>query len=406
MTGTPAAQMFIKDNSVPVVVLVSSQHGGLGIIRSLGREGISVYGVHQSKWEPAARSRFLHRVFVWDFSSAAADDSLKFLLELAQTIGKRPILIPTSDVTASFVAGNAGPLADKYLFATPSPEVVDQFSCKKRTYDLCQKLGVPTAVTALVQSKEEVLDFARSWKFPVIVKGQDGAFLLKKNENARVAIISGEEELLNIFDLNSNGRDPGLILQEYIAGDDATVWMFNGYFNEQSDCLFGATGRKLRQFPAHRGSTSLGICERNEVVEAQTMRLMQAVRYRGPLDMGYRFDARDGQYKLLDVNPRIGSTFRLFAAENGLDVSRVLYLHLTKQTVPPSHVSEGRKWIVENNDLVSSLSGMRKGELTAGAWLRSLQDVQEGAWLAWDDLAPLAMLPLLLRRKQFPYGRT
>src|SRR5690348_1471916 len=141
--------MRIKYNSVPVVVLVSSQHGGLGIIRSLGREGIPVYGVHQSKWEPAARSRFLQRVFVWDFSSASADDSVKFMLGLAQTIGKRPILIPTSDVTASFVAVNAGPLTDQYLLATPSPEVVHQFSCKERTHDLCQKLGVPTAVTAL-----------------------------------------------------------------------------------------------------------------------------------------------------------------------------------------------------------------------------------------------------------------
>jgi D-aspartate ligase len=406
MNGTPAAQMYIKDKSVPVVVLVSSQHGGLGIIRSLGREGIPIYGVHQSKWEPAAHSRFLQRVFVWDFSSAAADNSVKFLLELAQTIGKRPVLIPTSDVTAGFVAGNAGRLADQYLLATPSAEVVHQFSCKKRTHDLCRKLGVPTAVTALVQSKDEALDFARTWNFPIIVKGPDGAFRLRKNGTGRVAIVRGEEELLNIFDLNSNGRDPGLILQEYIAGGDATVWMFNGYFNEESECLFGATGRKLRQFPAHRGSTSLGICEKNEAVEAQTARLMEAVRYRGPLDMGYRFDARGGQYKLLDVNPRIGSTFRLFAAENGLDVSRVLYLHLTQQTIPRSRVREGRKWIVENNDLVSSLRGMREGELTPCGWLRSLRGVQERAWLAWDDLAPLAMLPLLLRRKQFPNGRT
>lgn len=398
--------MHIKENSVPVVVLVSSQHGGLGIIRSLGREGIPVYGVHQSKWEAAARSRFLQRVFVWDFSSATVDDSVKFLLKLAQTIEKKPILIPTSDVTAGVVAENAGQLGDQYLLATPSSEVVHQFSCKKRTHDLCHKLGVPTAVTALVQSKEEALDFARTWNFPIIVKGRDGAFRLRKKETARIAIVSGEQELLNIFDQNLMTGAPGLILQEYIAGGDDTVWMFNGYFNDQSQCLFGATGRKLRQFPAHRGSTSLGICAKNETVEAQTARLMEAVRYRGPLDMGYRFDARDGQYKLLDVNPRIGSTFRLFAAENGLDVSRVLYLHLTQQTIPPSPVCEGRKWIVENNDLVSSLRGMRKGELTAGAWFRSLQGVQEGAWLAWDDLAPLAMLPLLLRRKQFPNGRT
>lgn len=239
------------------------------------------------------------------------------------------------------MAGNAGRLGNQYLLATASPEVVHQFSRKKRTRDLCRKLGVPTAVTALVQSRDEALDFARTWNFPIIVKGPDGAFRLRKNGRARIAIASGEEELLNIFDLNLNGRDPGLILQEYIAGDDATVWMFNGYFNEESECLFGATGRKLRQFPAHRGSTSLGICEKNEAVEAQTARLMKAVLCRGPLDMGYRFDARDGQYKLLDVNRRIGSTFRLFAAENGLDVSRVLHLHLTQQRIPRSPVCEG-----------------------------------------------------------------
>ena len=91
-------------------------------------------------------------------------------------------------------------------------------------------------------------------------------------------------------------------------------------------------------------------------------------------------------------------------AADVLDMRRAI--EVVGQTIPPSPVCEGRKWIVENNDLVSSLRGMRKGELTAGTWFRSLQGVQEGAWLAWDDLAPLAMLPLLLRRKQFPNGRT
>jgi predicted ATP-grasp superfamily ATP-dependent carboligase len=165
--------------------------------------------------------------------------------------------------------------------------------------------------------------------------------------------------------------------------------------------LFGATGRKLRQFPPHRGSTSLGICARNDVVETQTKQLMQVVGYRGPLDVGYRFDARDGRYKLLDLNPRIGSTFRLFAAENGLDVARTLYLDVTGQTIPSAQVSEGRKWVVETNDLVSSWTQFRKRQLTPVGWLRSLRDVQEGAWLASDDLAPVAALPLQWFRKRF-----
>ncbi len=252
----------------------------------------------------------------------------------------------------------------------------------------------------LPQTREDVLSFANANKFPVIVKSESGEFLQKNGTHGRVAIVADEKDLLKIYDTNTGINQAQLLLQEYIPGGDDTIWMFNGYFNEQSKCLFGATGRKLRQFPAHRGSTSLGICLTNDVVATQTIQLMQALSYCGPLDVGCRFDARDGQYKLLDVNPRIGATFRLFVADNDMDVVRALYLDLTGQTVPSGKLLEGRKWIVESNDLISSWSYFRERELTLGGWLRSLRGVQEGVWLASDDLRPLSRLPLLWFRKR------
>ena len=111
--------MRIEKNSVPVVVSVSSQHGGVGLIRSLGRKGVRVYGVHQSSWEPAAWSRYLQGAFCWDFSSASKEDSLSFLVDVAKRVETPPILIATSDITALFVAENAADLAKEYLVATP-----------------------------------------------------------------------------------------------------------------------------------------------------------------------------------------------------------------------------------------------------------------------------------------------
>ncbi len=393
--------MLIKNTSIPVVVLVSSQHGGLGIIRSLGRAGVPVHGLHQSYWEPSSHSRYLRAVFYWDFSSAPTLDSVSFLLDVAKQVGRRPILIATSDVTALFLAENASALDGGYSFSSPPVEAVRIFSSKKQTSDLCRKLGIPTAETALPESRDDVLNFAQTKTFPVIVKGEDGPFLRSPKHTERVAIVTTEKELLEIYDLNAGSGRPGFILQEYIPGGDDTIWMFNGYFNERSECIFGATGQKLRQFPAHRGSTCLGICARNEAVETQTKQLMRAVAYRGPLDIGYRFDARDGRYKLLDVNPRIGATSRLFVAENGLDVVRTLYLDLTGQTIPAAQVAEGRKWIVESNDLLSCWTLFRERQLTASEWLRSLREVQERVWLDLDDLAPLVTLPALWFRKHF-----
>jgi D-aspartate ligase len=387
------------ENSVPVVVLVSIQHGGVGIIRSLGRLGIPVYGVHQDPREPAAHSRFLRGMFCWDFSTASAVNSVAFLQDVAKKVGRRPILIATSDATAVFLAENANALAENYILSTPSAEVVRTFASKTETSNLCRKLRIPTAETISPQSREDVANFAHTKRFPIIVKGENGEFL-QKGGRVRVAIVATEPELLEIYDRNAGvGR---IILQEYIPGSDDAIWMFNGYFNDQSECLFRATGRKLRQFPAHRGRTCLGVCAANEAVQTQTIELMRAVGYCGPLDVGYRFDARDGQYKLLDVNPRIGTTFRLFVAENELDVVRALYLDLTKQTVPPAQVREGRKWIMESNDLVSGWDDLRERKLTLGGWLRSFVGVQECVWLVPDDLAPLAMLV----RKQFHKRRT
>jgi predicted ATP-grasp superfamily ATP-dependent carboligase len=388
----------IEKNSVPVVVLVSSQHGGVGLIRSLGREGVRVYGVHQSYWEPAARSRYLQGTFCWDFLAASKEASLSFLVDVARRVGQRPILIATSDITALFVAENVTALGKEYLSASPSAEVVRIFFSKKQTADLCQKMGIPCPRTAQPQSRQDVLEFVQGTQFPVIVKGEFGEFQQRKNHLARIAIVPTAKDLLKICDLNAETR---LILQEYIPGGDDSIWMFNGYFNSQSQCLFGATGKKLRQFPPHRGSTCLGVCARNDAVATQTRHLMQAVGYRGPLDTGYRFDARDGQYKLLDVNPRIGSTFRLFAAEKGLDVARALYLDVTGQTIPSADVGEGRKWIVESNDLVSSWNDFRDGQLSPGGWWSSLQGLQEGVWLDSDDLKPLAALPLMWLHKRF-----
>jgi len=112
------------------------------------------------------------------------------------------------------------------------------------------------------------------------------------------------------------------------------------------------------------------------------------VGYRGILDIGLRYDARDGLYKILDVNPRIGATFRLFVATNGMDVARALYLDMTEQPVPPSRSIEGRKWFVEDKDLISSLQYHRDGTLGFTQWARSFRGVEEAAYFAWDDPLP------------------
>ncbi len=181
------------------------------------------------------------------------------------------------------------------------------------------------------------------------------------------------------------------MIQEFIPGDD---WMFDGYFDANSQRLFGVTGKKIRRFPVNTGVTSLGVCQRNQDVEQTTAAFMKAIGYQGILDIGYRYDRRDGQYKVLDVNPRIGCTFRLFTATNGIDVARALYLDMTGQPVPAAQAADGRKWVVEDFDLFSAFRSWRDGMLTPGDWLSSFRGVEEAACFSLDDPLPFLAMGL------------
>lgn len=381
----------IHDHSVPAIVLRSDSHGGLNIMRSLGRLGVPVYNIDPSPWAPAFHSRYCRGKFLWDIEHRPAEDSVAYLLKIRGKIGRPCILIPTTDRTARFVAEHDRILSKEFLFQRQPSGLVQALASKQQMFNLARSHNIPTPKAVFPSSRKDVLTFLEQVRFPVMLKGIDGQRLWDRT-GKKMFITRSKDELLEVYDFVEEPQQPNLMLQEYIPGGDDTVWMFNGYFNQHSVCLVGFTGKKIRQCPVHTGSTSLGICLQNTAVEETTRRFMKAIGYRGVLDIGYRYDARDGQYKVLDVNPRIGATFRLFVGENGIDVARALYLDLTNQAVVPSPAREGRKWMVEDLDLVSSYRYFREGTLSFAAWIRSFRGIEEAAFISTDDPFPVATM--------------
>jgi D-aspartate ligase len=387
--------MTITDNVTPVVVLASPHHGGLGITRSLGRLGVPVFNVDSSRWAPALFSRYCKGRFIWDLDNAPPAKSVEYLVDLARRVGQRPILIPGTDSAAIFVAEHAADLEPWYIFPAQSRALVHSLCSKREMYRLARRLHIPTPLTLCPQAGSDWFQWQKRLDLPVMVKGSD-CQLFRRGSKTKL-IVRTRQQFLELYDSLRNTAAPDLIIQEYIRGGEDTVWMFNGYFNERSECLVSFTGKKLRQCPAYTGVTSLGSSQRNEVIAETAKKLMKAVGYQGIVDMDFCYDARDGRYKLLDVNPRIGSTFRLFVSDEGMDVARACYLDLTSQNVPSAPVRDGRKWIVEDFDLVASWRYYRDGKLTFRDWLSSLRGIHESAFFAADDPLPA----LLMMRADF-----
>lgn len=378
------------NTAVPVVVIAPGYHGH-AIARSLGRLGVPVYGVHADRRSPAARSRYWRENFFWDITEASPEASVSWLLNLGRMFSSRPMLIPTDDKSCVFVADHAEALQEGFLFPNQPPGLTRLLSDKQTMYYLCKKHGIPAAETSFPRSRADVEEFIHHATFPVMLKGIDTLALRERTGVKMVAVEDGDT-LLKLYDEMETPDTPNLMLQEYLPGGSQTVCMFDGYFDDESECLFGLTAKMIRQYPAYKGVTSLGVCVTNDVVAKQTRDFMKAVGYRGALDIGYKYDAHTGQYKAIDVNPRIGRTFRLLVDSTGMDVARALYLDLTGQPVVTGVPREGRKWVVENFDLLSSPTYRRDSKLSLWQWMQSYRGIEEGAWFARDDLRPFFMM--------------
>ena len=75
--------------------------------------------------------------------------------------------------------------------------------------------------------------------------------------------------------------------------------------------------------------------------------------------MDWRQDKRDGQYKILDCNPRVGMNFRMFENSAAIDVVRAQHLNLTGRSIDLQMI-EGRLFTVEPYYLLSYIRGGRR----------------------------------------------
>lgn len=370
----------------PVLILKTGRyvvhHGAIGVIRSLGRLGVPVYSVNEGQLAPARASRYLTGTVPWSVGNLSRAQMLEALSKIGRKLGQSTILIPTDDLAAILIAEEAATLREWFVFPRVSPWLPVNLANKAMLHGLCSLLGVACPQTLVPTSLMEVNEFAESVGFPLVVKPA-AAWL---DPNLKVSIVQTERQLLDIWNRREKATNPNLMLQEYIPGGED--WFFHGYCTGAADCVAGFTGVKLRSFPPHAGITSLGKSVTNAELGARAEALLKAISYAGIMDIDYRLDPRDGRYKLLDFNPRIGAQFRVFEDENGIDVARALYRDLTGQPVERAKQVDGRILVVEPYDIRSSLNYLWRGKLSVNAWLRSFRGDKEFAWSSWDDPLP------------------
>lgn len=388
--GAKAAPEVGLDTTTPVVVLQldanAFSHGSLGVIRSLGRLGVPTYAVYE-QGAPAFSSRYLRRGWLLGTDPADAERVVQSLVRIAERIGRWAVLIPVDDSGAVLLAEHEHKLRDHFLFPTQHRGLPRRLVDKYALFRLCRQLGTPCPAAIMATSASQAEEFAEQVGLPVVVKTARPWGRSDTTRGYRTSIVGSRAELARLDLQRSGEEDSGVLVQEYIPGGRGQDWFFHGYRGGDGTCRPAFTGLKERSYPAHAGYTTLGRAVVNERLAAQVPRLLQRLSFHGIVDLDLRWDARDGQYKLVDFNPRVGAQFRLFRDSAGVDVAIAAHLDLTGRPVP-NGIQLDRTFLVENHDPLAALGYRARGELGLRSWVVSVRGVDELAWFARDDLKP------------------
>ncbi len=391
------------DRSVPALLFKVGQypihHGGVGAIRTLGRVGVPVYAVTEDAATPAAASRYLEGYFV--FSTTGAEDEEELVAGLAsigRRVGRRSVLACTDDEAAVLVAAHASELVEWFITPGVAAALPGRLASKRGVFELCRELGTPTPDAQFPVTLGELEEFAARATFPVVVKNLEAFTRMRQPVVGASTIVASPEDLLA---LASSWPEPfSAIVQECIPDEVGEDWIFQAYFDADSAPLVAFTGVKLRSWPVSAGVTTCGRVVENPRLAAQAIDFCRRVGYRGIVDLDWRLDRRDGEYKLLDFNPRIGAQFRLFETDAGINVVRAMHLDLTGRDVPRGRQANGHSLVVEHLDGPARLVARRSLLEVASPYGRSETSY---AWLAPDDPLPFVAMAarfadLVLRR--------
>jgi predicted ATP-grasp superfamily ATP-dependent carboligase len=111
------------------------------------------------------------------------------------------------------------------------------------------------------------------------------------------------------------------------------------------------------------------------------------MHYTGLAEVEFKYDQKDGRYKLLDVNPRAWTWQELCAAA-GVDFPYLLWQLMHGEDVPQIRGRPGVRWARLSTDLAAASSEIWRGRLSLRSYIRSLTGPIEFAAFAADDPVP------------------
>lgn len=383
-------------------MVIGGDYQGLGILRSLGQRGIPVY-VIDDEHSVSRFSRYC-REFIKLPDLRDGEVTVNTLLEL----GKRPelrgsVLYPTRDEHVAAFSKHRSELMKSFRVPTPPWECVQWAWDKRNTYMRAQELGIPIPNTYYFGSVDELREL-ESVSAPFAIKPAIKEHFIYATK-AKAWCAYNHAELKEMFDAALSLVGPGeAMVQEVIPGGGNQQISYCAFFRN-GEAVGKMVARRRRQHPLQFGRASTYVETIEEpLVEELSERFLRSIDYYGLVEVEYKLDPRDHQYKLLDVNARTWG-YHSLGHHAGVDFCYMLYADQVGLSVSQSKVGAGKAWVRMMTDVPAAFMAIRGGDLDLKGYINSVRKCNVEAVFSSKDplpsVAEFALVPYLIVKRGF-----
>ncbi len=399
MSAAPGAQMR------PAIVLCQSLTG-LSLVRALAQAGVDVHGLMLDERSFTRFSRYGKKIPLY---GKHKDETflLQFLTGYCHKLGNHPVVFPSSDRMALFLAKHADTLRDCCLFSSTTYEDLASLVSKDGLYRQALAAGVGVIPHIISQDAGAIAAWSVDNAAPYLLKPFYDSIDTVRPFEKNIQLATRED----LRDYVTMHGTQSMIVQRLIEGGDGYVFDCYGYCDRDGRVLTMASHRRLRQHPPNFGSTCFGEipasfgADADRQIFENTTRLLGNLRFHGIFGIEWLYERETGRFYVIDFNARPFLTIgHLHAC--GLNLPLLAYQELTGQL--PGQIDRQPAlrhilWSDLTRDLLT-LHEIETGELQAlKIWLSTLLRCRSFGNPDWRDPGPGIAEVLAIARRFATY---
>ena len=257
------------------------------------------------------------------------------LLELAQTTYNQSdvtyLLIPCGDGYAELLSQNKAVLAPYYTFIANDYDLFKNLVNKVAFYDVCEKYKLPYPKTQIITKnalKSGKYEDELPFDFPIALKPANSVeWLSVEFEGRKKAFIIHDRNEFDVIieRIYQAGYQSEMIAQDFIPGDDSNMRVLNAYVDHNHQVRLMGLGHPLLEDPSPGsvGNYVVILPVEDEKLYHRIEKFLKDINYVGFANFDLKYDARDDEYKLFEINLRQGRS-SFFLTLNGLNLAKFI----------------------------------------------------------------------------------